>query len=64
MGTTTPRVALSVSLAAGRVLAGAGSATAAPPASAGMRLATSLTPAEEVALWSVLPTPQVRPTSA
>ncbi len=49
MHTTTRRVALSASLAAGLGLAGAGPAIAAPPANAGKPLATTLTPAEEVA---------------
>ncbi len=49
MHTTTPRVALSVLLAAGRVLSGAGSAIAAPPADAGKPQATTLVPAEEMA---------------
>ena len=49
MLTTTRRVALSASLAAGLALAGAGAAVAAPPADAGRSLSTALTPAEEVA---------------
>ena len=49
MLTTTRRVALSASLAAGLALASAGAAVAAPPADAGRSLSTTLTPAEEVA---------------
>ena len=49
MLTTTRRVALSASLAAGLALAGAGAAVAAPPANAGKPLSTTLTPAQEVA---------------
>lgn len=49
MLTTTRRAALSASLAAGLVLAGAGAAVAAPPADAGRSLSTTLTPTEEVA---------------
>ena len=49
MLTTSRRVVLSVSLAAGLALAGAGSAVAAPPAKAGKSLSTALTPAQEVA---------------
>lgn len=52
MLTTTRRVALSASLAAGLALAGAGSAVAAPPANAGKPLSTTLTPAEEVGPFS------------
>lgn len=49
MLTTARRIALSASLAAGLAIAGAGPAVAAPPAVAGKPLATTLTPAEEVA---------------
>lgn len=47
MLTLTRRLALTTSLAAGLALAGAGTAVAAPPESAGKRLSTTLTPAAE-----------------
>lgn len=52
MLTTTRRVALAASLAAGLTLAGAGSALAAPPAKAGKPLSTTLTPEEEVGAFT------------
>jgi hypothetical protein len=47
--TTTWRIALTASLASGMALAGAGVASAAPPANAGKPLATTLQPQQEVA---------------
>lgn len=49
MLTTTRRLAVTVSLATGMALAGAGAAVAAPPANAGKPLATALQPQQEVA---------------